>query len=480
MKLAIRTLRFVSVGTLLAAGVSVIAIAGNPVNDAPPVFEGRPVPAAPLAPLPMPPHPFMNNHGYAGAHGDGYNSHAMPQAGPLGNSLRVDAYHASTAPSLCSTQNFDDKGRIVTVCVGRKTPSKLLLLDAKDLHPVAETDLPSMSGFYFRMDQQGRVIVPAGDLSVRIYEIDERSGGVSWRLVKRHDISSAIPGQKRTPGSIPMDVVADWQGNWWFSIMSPAAVGYVSPYGDVYSRLLDGEKIENGLAVNSDGVYFASNRALYGMRARRRGVDGFFRHPYEVGKAEFSLTSGSGTTPTLFGKQLIAFGDNADPRPNVVVYRLDDVPEDKRLVCRIPVFEPHHSVLENSLIGYDHSLIVWNNAGFSVEGDSSGGQPGIARIDVRPDLGGCDVVWENKTIRSGTGAKLSLGNGLVYFHELLMGSDDAWYITAVDFRTGQLAWRKYVGSGKSWDNAMLTISIGPDGALSSGMYAGVLRVRDGH
>lgn len=455
------------------------AAASKPVAAALPQFEGHAVRARPLPPLPMPAHPIMNNRGYAGAHGDGYNSHALPEAGPLGKRLQVRAYHVPTAPSLCSTQAFDGKGRIVTVCVGRRTPSKLLLLDPADLHPLAEQELPPMAGFYFRTDQQGRVVIPSGDRSIRIYEVDESSGKPVWSLVHHYDVSSAIPEAQRGPAAIPMDVVADWQGNWWFSIIGPAAVGYVTPSGEVHSHLLAGEKIENGLAVDADGIYFASNKAIYGTRAGAQGVDVFFRHAYDIGQAEISLTSGSGTTPTLFGNRLIAFGDNADPRPNVVVYRLDDVPDDKRLVCKIPVFQPHRSVLENSLIGYDHSLVVWNNAGFSVEGDSSKSEPGIIRIDVKKDLSGCAVVWENDGIRSGTGAKLSLGSGLIYFHELLMGTDDAWYVTAVDFRTGTLAWRKYVGSGKDWDNAMLTMSIGPDGLLTSGLHAGILGVRDG-
>ena len=41
-------------------------------------------------------------------------------------------------------------------------------------------------------------------------------------------------------------------------------------------------------------------------------------------------------------------------------------------------------------------------------------------------------------MRAGTGAKLSLGSGLVYVHELLQdtGMVNAWYITALDFATG--------------------------------------------
>lgn len=55
---------------------------------------------------------------------------------------------------------------------------------------------------------------------------------------------------------------------------------------------------------------------------------------------------------------------------------------------------------------------------------------------------------------------------------------NAWYVTAIDFATGELVWQKYVGSGKQWDHALLTISISPDGLLTWGMLTSVLAVRD--
>jgi len=113
-------------------------------------------------------------------------------------------------------------------------------------------------------------------------------------------------------------------------------------------------------------------------------------------------------------------------------------------------------------------------------GDSSKAETGYVRIDVRDDLSGCDIVWENYDVRAGTGAKLSLGSGLIYAHELLQntGIVNAWYFTAIDFATGKTVFRKYIGSGKQWDNAMLTMSIGPDGMLTSGMLGGVAAMRD--
>ena len=464
---------------LSAKGMSEKSAEAAPIKKRPnPVFEGAV--AKPLPPLPKPSHPFQNNDGYAGAHGDSYNSGTIPAAGPLGRNMQVRAFRSDQAPAYCSTQHFDAKGRIISVCVGRQMPSKLILLDPVTLNILDEQELPPMGGFYFRMDRQGRVVIPAGDLSIQTFEVVEGAEGPTWRRVERLDVSSAVPEDQRGAMTFPLDLVADWQGNWWFSIFKPAAVGYITPHGQVRSHLFEGETIANGLAADPNGVVFVTDQNLYGMRVGEDGPEVFMSFPYEVGAeaSKKSFSTGSGTTPVLFGENLIAFGDNADPRPNVLVYRLDDVPDKERLVCEVPIFKAGRSVLENSFIGYDHSLVIENNKGFKMVGGSADAEPGFVRIDVRSDLSGCDIVWENYEVRAGTGAKLSLGSGLIYVHELLLGTDDAWYVTAIDFETGELAWRHYVGSGQDWDNALLTMSISPDGLLTSGMYAGILGAKD--
>jgi hypothetical protein len=456
----------------------------------PPASEGAVAEAKPLSPLPMPAHPYQDNRGYAGAHADSYNSGVIAASGPVGGELEVHAYRTEQKPGFCSTQHFDLKGRVISICVGMKQPGKLVLLSPDNLEVLAEEPLPPMAGFYFRLDQDGRVVVPAGDMSVRVYEVKEGNGEPpSWSLVKKYDVSSAVPTALTGPMTLPLDIVADWKGNWWFAILKPAAIGYVTPGGKVFTHLFEDESIANGLASDPDGVFFVSNKKLYGMRAGPGGPEIFLETPYETGAGDEGpvgegmdtaqqLDTGSGTTPVLFGKKLIAFGDTADPRPNAIVYRLDDVPDDQRLVCKVPLFKPGRSVLENSFIGYGNSVVVENNKGFKMGGDSSLAEPGFVRFDVREDLSGCDIVWENYEVRAGTGAKLSTGSGLIYVHELLKGTKDDWYLTALDFRTGEVAWRHYLGKGQDWDNALLTMSIGPDGLLTSGLFAGIVGARD--
>jgi len=318
-------------------------------------------------------------------------------------------------------------------------------------------------------------------MSIQMFEIVDNAEGPSWNRVQYWDISSVVPPEKKHPVMThPMDIVADWQGNWWFAIARPAAIGYVTPQGEVHSHLFEDESIANGIASDPTGVHFVTDKNLYSMVVGQDGPKVKLRFPYEVGEtaANASFGSGSGTTPVIFGGKLIAFGDNADPRPNVLVYRLDDVADEDRLVCKVPVFKPGRSVLENSFIGYDHSLVIENNKGYYMMGSSAGAETGFVRIDVRKDLSGCDIVWENYEVSAGTGAKLSLGSGLIYVHELLPRSYDDWYITAIDFETGKMAFRKHLGYGADWDNALMTLSISPNGMLTSGMFTGVVTAKD--
>lgn len=198
------------------------------------------------------------------------------------------------------------------------------------------------------------------------------------------------------------------------------------------------------------------------------------------------MNQGSGTTPDLFGDgdDYVAITDNADDRMNVLVYRRGPgVPDGQRLVCKVPVFGSGASTTDNSMISWGNSLVVENNYGYEnltslLLGRSVVG--GAARIDVRPDGSGCDTVWESAVRSPSTVPKLSTANGLLYFYEKQPNSlgIDAWYLTAVDFRTGQRRWTKLTGTGPSYDNNWAPVTIGPDGTAYVGVFNGIVAVRD--
>jgi hypothetical protein len=150
----------------------------------------------------------------------------------------------------------------------------------------------------------------------------------------------------------------------------------------------------------------------------------------------------------------------------------------------MPVFQAYKSATENTLIGHGRSLIVENNAGYDLFLTMRGGKtsaPGLARIDVRPDESGCDLVWESQEISQTTVPKLSTATGLVYLYTKLSnapGGSDAYYFTALDFKTGKTAFRVLAGTGVRYDNNWAAISLAPDGTAYVGVLNGLIRVRD--
>lgn len=169
---------------------------------------------------------------------------------------------------------------------------------------------------------------------------------------------------------------------------------------------------------------------------------------------------------------------------NVLVYRRGaGVPAAERLVCKVPVFGSGASTTDNSLISWGNSLVVENNYGYENPSTLLLGRSvvgGATRVDVRADGSGCDTVWESDVRSPSTVPKLSTANGLLYFYEKRpsVWGIDAWYLTAVDFRTGKRAFSRFTGTGLSYDNNWAPITIGPDGTAYVGVFNGIVAVRD--
>ena len=77
---------------------------------------------------------------------------------------------------------------------------------------------------------------------------------------------------------------------------------------------LEGEGIDNALAVSSQGVFIASNHAMYRFNRAADGkpqVD--WRETYDRGSAPKpgTMGHGTGTTPTLLGEDFVAITDHA-------------------------------------------------------------------------------------------------------------------------------------------------------------------------
>lgn len=383
------------------------------------------------------------------------------------------------------------------------------LLDADSLEILAETRLPQRAstkeffrtfdfdkitndtsgGAYCHLLKGDRPIIGNSDNVIQIFRINESSGKPEWEVEKEWNIDPYLPD-----GSYLTDALPDYEGNIWFATR-PGEVGFVdAKTNEVKIMTLKDEEIQNTLAICDDGIYIVSDHAMYRFEKGESGNPEYtWRTEYDRGTKlkPGAINQGSGTTPTLLDcprsdgsiAKLVAITDNADKCVNVVIYDR----ENGKVIAEQPVFDPEHSVSENSLIAFGRSFIVENNysdsgAGFLENNPVS--YPGVTRIDMNEDCTGCSVKWESQEASCTVVPKLSTANGLVYLYTREINDDIpkravAWYFTAIDFETGETKYKVFTGTGKNWNNSYGPINLGPNGTAYVGVFNGLISIADG-
>ena len=476
-----------------AAALAVIVGAGaataqpippDPVPTDAPQYVGAPARPRPFWVPRAPQNPFMAANPGSNIHDDAYMTDTYRRTGPLG----VDPSSTSTFQAgECATLTFDQQGRLESVCVTPTTPY-LKLFDPVTLEELASYALPDREvgagtfsdfsgGGYFYLDQKDRAVVPT---TSRHLFVIRQTAGPGFELARDYDLTGAVPSGDKIMSAIP-----DWQGRLFF-VTQQGVVGAVDRRTGKVRALDLGEGIANSFAVDdSGGVYVVTTRAMYRIDATDTGrprVTWRTVYPNSGVQKPGQVSAGSGTTPTVMGKRWVAITDNADPM-DVVVYRRGAHVRGKREVCRVPVFEKGASDTENSLIAAGRALVVTNNYGYQGPVQTSEGAvttPGITRVDVDRDGHGCHVAWENTEERSPSAVpKLSLANGLVYIvAKDPAGSSDVWYLAALDFRTGKLAYKYRYGTGPGYNPNYAPVSIGRHGEAYVGVLGGLVRIQD--
>ncbi len=488
-----------------AFGAGAIPIPSDPRDALLTPFTGSAVTADPLPAQHIPQNPFMAANGGSNIHDDAYQSDAYNQAGPLGTNLKVTS---TLFVQDCGSVTFDHAGRIVTVCVG-VTGATMRLINPTTLATIASYTLPSRKnvtsfsfqnfsgGGYFYLDNHDQAVVSTftGHL------VTIRDTGT--KLVKVRDVDISKVAQ----GSGIQSALPDWSNRLWFVTVS-GKVGFVTPGGVVRSMSLPaGETIANSFAMDeSGGVFIVSTHALYRFDTVAGLPHVTWRQPYDFGTRTKpgQVSQGSGTTPTLIGTAAstgggsIAITDNADPQMHVLVFRRGKAGPGPAL-CAQPVFAPGLGSDENSLVSVPGGLIAENNYGYagpipkSTTTRSPDTQPGVVKVAVNYDTGGCHIAWENTTARfPSVVAKASLGAGLLYGYTHPSAAElpwkltplptllapESWFFTALDLRTGKQVWSRLAGTNLGFNNNYAPVSIGPDGVAYVGTLGGLVRIAD--
>ncbi|GAB3775779.1 hypothetical protein FB382_004230 [Nocardioides ginsengisegetis] len=475
-------------GVLVVAGlVLVIPDGWLPIPPGPgalvtPRYLGRPAAAHPIR-MDVPQHPGLSRNGTSSMHDDAWASDTYPWSGPLGESPDVDT--AWFGLQECATLAFDSHGRLVGLCGDRRGPT-LEVIDQGSLHPLATKRLPDRpdghgtppwedlcGAAYFYLDDGDRAVVGTTDRHVLVVSTDDAEGNADLTTRASHDLSGEIPEDDCLVALVP-----DWQGRIWWATRG-GRVGTVDTSGRV--RAVDlGEQVANSMAVDRTGVYVVTTEAVHKLRADAAGGPAeVWRSTYDRGSGRKSgqLSQGSGTTPTILPGNLVATTDNADPRMHV---EFRDT-RTGRLVCSQEVFGDDESATENSLVSVGTGVIVENNHGYNSPLSTILGRTtdaGLARVDVHD--GTCSVRWTSDLAAPTSVPKVSLANGLLYAYTKPHSwwGANAWYVTALDVRTGRRVFAVRTGLGTLFNNHYSAITIAPDGSLYVATLAGLVRVRD--
>jgi hypothetical protein len=324
-------------------------------------------------------------------------------------------------------------------------------------------------GHLFYLDDRDRAVIPTTTRHVLVVAVR----GDAFAQEADFDLTSAVGLTDQVISALP-----DFDGRIWFASKA-GVVGTMDPASGTLRSLDLHEGIGNSFAVGPDGVYVVTDAALYRLTA---GVDGtpsvVWRRTYDnTGTTKSGQTQpGSGTTPTLMGERYVAITDNDDP-VKVVVARRDD----GGVVCTEPLFAKGASSTDQSLIATDSIIVAENNFGYSSPTATENGHttsPGLQRVDVED--GRCRTVWRSRESAPSAVPKLSLAAGLVYTYAKPARDDgqDAWYLTALDVRTGATAFRRLGGEGLGFNNNYAPITLGPDGTAYLGVLGGIVAWRD--
>lgn len=496
----------VALGTLPAG-------AQGPLDTVIPSFIGTAVKAKPVAKGWLPDNPYMLNTGANSMHADGYASDTHPWSGPIG--VGTTAKVGYKGP--CAGMTFLKDGLMLLQCGGVQNFT-MRLVDPITLKDLATYTLPprpstiravvnanvdkiygDSSGAYFYLDNLDRIVVADADQQIqRVEHVSTGNGTYTFRQVNNWSLKSVIPhdcetltNPKPTGECDPVtSVLPDFNGLMWW-VTRHGRIGTLNPKnGKVSTIQLTDEEIENSHASSEDGISVVSDHALYQLVADKNGRPTIvWRATYDRGTARKTgqINQGSGTTPTFIGKDWVAITDNADDQMHVNVYQRKAKIRGKRLVCSIPVFGHGASASENSLIGWDRSMVVENNYGYRTPIPVYGRGPevpgGLTKIDINADGKGCHVAWTSNETSPSAVAKLSRGNGLVYcYTPISLVADgvqvESWYLTAIDFATGKTAFKVKIGTGPLYDNAFGPMTIGPSSAVYASIFGGIARIAD--
>lgn len=197
-----------------------------------------------------------------------------------------------------------------------RAPDSLAILARQSITRWLPIGQKFSGGVYFHLDHEDQVLLATNNLEIQRWQLAGDGEQLTWKLAKSIPIAATLNGVVNATHRV-IDVMADWQGNYWF-ITRGGLVGVIDRQGKTgtavalrQGNLIEG--IDNALAVGKNRVFVVSNHAMYSFAQDGKGaIVQQWRERYDRGNAAKpgTMAHGSGTTPTLIGNDYVAITDS--------------------------------------------------------------------------------------------------------------------------------------------------------------------------
>ena len=457
-------------------------------------------------------------------HQDGGNTGSQDYPGPLGNATNVSSSAVQLGVFL-----WGPDGSLTTGYVSISDPTSpkfgLAAVDPANLQTIATWFPPeanqTLQYAYMELEfESNSVVIPSKQGHIYVVSRQQCNGITELILERDIDLTTTI-----SPGEQLLNSLYDKERNIWFTTggiigsgdpdQATCTIGYITPNGTIYAQHFQNQMPENGIALNGTKIYtvtgpsgaaFNTTNATGYMYALTTAAPGssnptiLWSAPYSSGSElkPNGFARGSGSTPALLGDEYVVITDNSDEQINLIVYSLASASassNDLQTHCTVPLFQKGASANEIAPAvhkeGSSYGVAIENGwhfpplykPGEDINGafnNMTGMTPGVQRIDVNAT--GCETRWETP-VRIKSVPVLSTETGLYYGYtqdeDLAVQGQYAWYVVAIDWDSGEEAWRVKTGAGGTFNDNFYPGALGPDGAFYQGVIGGVAVVRDG-
>ncbi|KAH7070224.1 hypothetical protein FB567DRAFT_598489 [Paraphoma chrysanthemicola] len=449
-------------------------------------------------------------------HGNGGNSGARDEAGPLGHNPNVTS-EANTINMMVWGADGSLTGGYANTSNGGTPALGLVALEPDTLQVLASwypPDNETLRLSYLEYIQvTNDIVLSTKQGHIYVVHRDTCNGTPYFTTIRTIALADEMQ-----PGEQLLNAMYDTAGNIWFTTggtinggdapQTSSTYGYITTQNKVIKNHISDEMMENGIAVSGTNIFMVTGPTNASTSSNSSTATGYmysltsttnhtsikinWRVPY-TGESQ-PFPRGSGTSPALLTNKYVAITDRSGSQVNLNIYHQSPQPDPaaQQLACQIPLFALGASNADNAVLahfdGEHYSFIVQNNYGIPDVYSPKSSQPvdvngkwndmssmpgGMARIDIHPDNNTCEIVWTNELAIKSVSV-LSTGSGLVYVYtqdrERAKTGEYVWYVAGVEWASGEVVWKVKTGMGGVFNDNYLQGTVGNGG----GFYQGVL------